>query len=472
MLYSVRVRGIYATALAALALKRGYLLSDLSRKLLERIDVPTASKPPNITVKHGEESGDEVLVHAYPYESGLMFERDLLDEAVHASVRRAPLGLRSIVDVRMRGDCVGEGPEGILVYISPGEECPAPGDVVRVTVRKSEPGSKVVEASRGIELTGLTVRVAYPSSGFSISRHLKGEEASKALEAIHESGVDLSNFRVRVRSGARLASKSDIALEIRGLAEKAYELYTEEPSTSPRLVERGEYLSLIYLPSTAKERLDSLRRSLYPTIHKHHSFKSWLDDREGLLVDFSEEGVKKGLWREEVGGHLEDFIASRLVGSRISILHAKPSGERIQIGPFRVVSYRQSSPGKGELVLERKFTRKGMLDALNIPKEPGYSGVTRVFMGEWITIHEYYSSNGSLVGVYANINTPPEIGFSGIKYLDLYIDVVKKPGEEPLVVDQEQLEESCEEGFLTKSLCSEARTMASRTVGLLKSRYP
>ncbi|BAA81348.2 RNA-loop binding protein FAU-1 [Aeropyrum pernix K1] len=471
MLYAVRVRGIYATALVALALKKGYLLSDLSKTMLSRVEVPVSTRPPNITVKHGEESRDEIVIHAFPYEAGERFEADLLEEVGHAAVRRSLLGLRSVVDARAAEGCRAEGPGGVLIIVK-GGECPQPGSMVRVTVVRSPPGSDVVEGRVGVELTGLTVRVMHPGSGVRISRHLTSEDAAKALKAVEASGIDLNQFSVHIRSGARLASEGDISDEIRRLAREAERLWREGPGGEPAVLSRGEYLSLVYLPSTAKHVMDGLRTSLYPTVNNHHSLKSWSSEAEGLLTDFAEEGVREGLWGGEAGDLIVRFISSRLVGRTAVVLHRRPDGETIRLGPFRVSSYRPSSGRGGEIVLERTFRSPGVYDGLGLERRPGDRGVTHVYMGDWLTIHEYYDKSGRLLGVYANINTPPEVGFQGLKYLDLLVDVVKRPGEEPETIDQGELEKACRSGLLTDRLCEEAARQAERASGLLQSRYP
>lgn len=373
MLYAVRVRGIYATALVALALKKGYLLSDLSRTMLSRIQVPVSARPPNITVKHGEESRDEVVIHGFPYEAGERFERDLLEEVGHAAVRRSILGLRSVVDARAVEGCRAEGPGGVEIVIR-GGECPQPGSMVRLTVVRSPPGESVVEGRLGVELTGLTARVSHPGSGVRVSRHLSGEEAARALKAVEASGVDLNRFSVHVRSGARLVGEEDLSAEIRRLAREAERLWGEGPGRELAVVSRGEYLSLVYLPSTAKRVMDGLRAGLYPTVNNHHSLKSWSSDAEGLLTDFAEEGVREGFWGAEAGDLIVRFISSRLVGRTAVILHRRPDGETIRLGPFRVSSYRPNAGRGGEIVLERTFRSAGVYDGLGLERRPGDRG--------------------------------------------------------------------------------------------------
>ncbi len=473
MVYFARIRGIYATALAALLLKHGFLLSDLSKVLRSRIDVPVSDRPPHITVKTSDESLDELLIIAYPWEAGVEAEKAILSEVEDAAVVRGKLGLHSVVDVVSKGSCLAEAPSGILVEVQQGGVCPGEGEVLRATVVKDSlrEGERIV-VKPGVELVGLTVRVSVPGSGVSFSKFVRDEFRPSLISAL-EGRVDLSRAHVRFRSGASLASPLEVAEEARRLFERAVKLAEEKPSGQPALVERGEYISIIVLPKTAKRVMDKLRGSLYPTVNRHHEVKSWGGDIESTLVDFAEEGLKRGLWGPEAGDLVVEFIAGRLAeAKKVYIRHVTPRRKVISIGPFHVASIaRGQEPGELNITLERTFKSYGTYDALGVEKRPGDRGVTRIDTSKWYVIHEYYSASGELLGVYANINTPPEVGSSGIKYLDLYIDVVKRPGSEPEIVDAEQLEKAYHEGLITDQLYKRAKAEAERVVNVLKSNY-
>ncbi|MCE4612056.1 MAG: DUF402 domain-containing protein [Desulfurococcales archaeon] len=474
MVRLVRVRGIYATALAALALKHGFLLTDLSRVLRSRIDVPVTDRPPHVTLKTSDESLDEILIVGFPWEAGVEVERAILEEVREASVVRAKLGLHSVVDVVSIGGCKARGPGGVNVSLEGLTECPGEGERVRGTVVKEALKVDEIPVVRyGVELVGLTVRVSMPGSGVSFSKFIRDELRPELLKAI-EGRVDLSKAHVRFRSGANLASPSEVSEEAEKLFNEASRLVAEEPSEEPRIVSRGEYISLITLPKTAKAVMDSLRRSLYPTVNRHHEIKSWGGEVESAIVDFAEEGVKRGLWGPEAGDLAAEFIASKLSESRrVYLRHVTPDRRRISIGPFTVSGVsRGRGVGEVQVLLERVFRSYGTYDGLGVERRPGDKGVTRVNSSRWHVVHEYYSYSGELIGVYVNINTPPEVGSTDIKYLDLYVDVVKKPGEEPEVIDMDELEKAYVEGLITEALYRRAREEAERAVGMLRSNYP
>jgi Ribonuclease G/E len=473
LVFLARVRGIYATALAALLLKHGFVLSDLSKVLRSRLDVPVADRPPHVTIKQSDDSLDEILVLGYPWEAGERAEKAILAEVGEASVVRGKLGLHTVVDAVSLGGCRARGPMGVELEIESQGDCPQEGVAFRGTiVKEALAAGEKPRVKPGVELVGLTVRVSVPGSGVSFSRFLRDEARASILAAL-EGRVDVGRAHVRLRSGASLADPGEVAEEALRLYSEALRLYQESPAPEPRIVARGEYISIVALPKTAKMVMDSLRRSLYPTVNRHHEIKSWGGEVESAIVDYAEEGVKRGAWGPEAGDIAAEFIAMKLQeASKVYIRHVTPDRRRISLGPFTVTSVsKSSSPGEVQVILERVFRSHGTLDALGVEKRPGDRGVTRVDSSKWYVIHEYYSQSGELLGVYVNINTPPEVGSKEIKYLDLYVDVVMRPGEEPEIVDMEELERAYAEGLITERLYRKAREEAEKTVGRLKSMF-
>jgi len=55
-------------------------------------------------------------------------------------------------------------------------------------------------------------------------------------------------------------------------------------------------------------------------------------------------------------------------------------------------------------------------------------------------------------GKYWNINSPIEFYPDHIRYLDLHIDVIQRPGACPKIIDQEKLEKALARGFISKEL--------------------
>ncbi|MEM0497708.1 MAG: DUF402 domain-containing protein, partial [Acidilobaceae archaeon] len=77
-----------------------------------------------------------------------------------------------------------------------------------------------------------------------------------------------------------------------------------------------------------------------------------------------------------------------------------------------------------------------------------------------------------LLGVYVNINTPPEVSFKGIRYLDLYIDIVKRVSSEPELVDLRELEEAYNVGLISSGLYEKALDEAKKIIKKISGEYP
>ncbi len=471
MVYLVRVRGIYATALAALFSRRGFLLADLSRVLQDRLKLPTSDAPPHVTVKSGDDNVEDLVIVGYPWEAGVEAEKAILEEVGYAAVSRASLGVHTVIDAVGAGGCEALGPGGVRVRVVEGE-CPGEGERVRLSVVREalEPGESL-EARRGVDLVGLRVVVRVPGSGVSFSRHIREERRLELLAELQKVSERLQGVHVRFRSGAQKGSPAEAVAEALELAEKARALASQEPG-EPGVVARGEYLSIVSLPLPGKLVMDELRGSLWPTVRLHHSLKAG-GDLESTLVDFAEEGMRRGLWGPESGGMILLFAAERLQGRRVTITHFTPERRALRLGPFTVTAVQgDAKEGYVRLRLERTFRSPGVLDALNVEKRPGDRGVTYVDTREWVVVHEYLTSDGRLLGVYANINTPPEVSSQGIRYLDLHIDVVKRPGEAAEIVDAEKLEAAYREGRITEALYRRALEEAERARRRLDSLYP
>ncbi len=463
MLASVRVRGIYATALSWLLYRKGFLLSDVSDVLKSRLPVPPAERPPDVTVKAIEGDPDHILVIGYPWEAGEAVAEAISEELPFVTRRKGRLGLYTVVDVEVGADCRGVI-DGVVVRV---EGCEGPGLVRASIVREAlEPGAEAV-ARPGARVVGSYVIVSSPGEGFSFSEHVRGLEKRAELIAAVSPRLEGRRVHVHFRSSTRTAPPEAVAAEAERLAAEA-EALASQGASSPGVVRRGEFIAILGFPRPAKERLDEVRREIVPTIDGHHSLKSF-GDRESRMVECAEDAVRAGA--RITGGHIVYHLARASVSRPVVVDHVKPTGEKIRLGPFTLESV-SGEPGKLELRLRRIFTRPGVLDGLGVEKRPGDEAKTIVREGEWYIIHEYLSSSGQLLGVYANVNTPVEVGDGRIKYFDLYVDVVKKPGEPAKIIDAGELERAYEEGVIPRDLRDKALEVASYLERKLNSTYP
>jgi len=63
-----------------------------------------------------------------------------------------------------------------------------------------------------------------------------------------------------------------------------------------------------------------------------------------------------------------------------------------------------------------------------------------------------FFESGKLKGEYYNINTPVELYPYGARYIDLEIDVVRRAGEPPFIVDREDLAILLKEGKISQQM--------------------
>jgi hypothetical protein len=114
----------------------------------------------------------------------------------------------------------------------------------------------------------------------------------------------------------------------------------------------------------------------------------------------------------------------------------------------------------GWLVLERTFSPGGHYDSLGDAKLAGDHGTIEVAEGSWTLRRAYYRANGQLIGELFNIQTPAEFHPGEVRYIDLEIDVVRRPDGAVEIVDEEDLAEAVRVGGITPDLAATARSVA------------
>jgi len=123
---------------------------------------------------------------------------------------------------------------------------------------------------------------------------------------------------------------------------------------------------------------------------------------------------------------------------------------------------------KGNQILVKRSFSQGRYDGLDLPIEEGDYSLTEVQEGAWYVKHAYYSKGGRLKGEYYNINTPVELYPYGARYLDLEIDVVRRVGGKPSIVDREDLALLAKDGGIGAGLEKKALEVAEGLLEKLK----
>ncbi|MGD2069310.1 MAG: DUF402 domain-containing protein [Gemmatimonadota bacterium] len=82
--------------------------------------------------------------------------------------------------------------------------------------------------------------------------------------------------------------------------------------------------------------------------------------------------------------------------------------------------------------------------------ETGSDAVWFTFPGRWHDVGRFHRADGTFVGWYANVLTPPTIHDHGVwKTTDLFLDVwLPAGGDEPAVLDRDQFDHAVEAGWI------------------------
>ncbi len=432
----VRVRGVAATAVTRFLLQKGFRIVQASRVIQERLGIPLDPAPADVTVK--DAGRGELLVIGYPDKARLVYET-LVDALAHVFTWRAPIGLYSIVKAVVTGldgdTCILELPGGLTARL---ERCGrSPGEPILVSV--VHPPVKSFEetrVSRVLRVIGDYVMVLHGTARVSVSEHVRDPDKRRELVAAAVAAVMGKGLGVHVRSSGNYASAEDVVSEINRLIEKLHGLLEEAgEAEAPSVIYEGEFIGLIGLTSTAKERLDKIRSSAAPTVRGHHMYKYFggcLSD----VVDYAEEAVAHGSPSTVLEAALRGHVTRQLVSRpMVKLIHVRPTGEIIELSPGKVIHVDENT-----VIVKRVIRGDGVYDGLGVEKRRGDTDYVFIYPGKWLVSHNYFRGE-TWLGSYININTPPEILPGEILYHDLEIDIIYKPGHKPEIIDKEKLEE-------------------------------
>jgi len=124
-------------------------------------------------------------------------------------------------------------------------------------------------------------------------------------------------------------------------------------------------------------------------------------------------------------------------------------GSKFNLGLAEVVKFQKKD---GKLILLRRFFKKGIYDGLQVSKDEGDFAVSEFTIGSLSFRTRYFSRDSSYKGTYININTPVEVYPSGVRYVDLEVDVCVWPDGRIKTIDAEKLEEAVSLGLVSEKL--------------------
>ncbi|MGQ9857169.1 MAG: DUF402 domain-containing protein [Thermodesulfobacteriota bacterium] len=216
----------------------------------------------------------------------------------------------------------------------------------------------------------------------------------------------------------------------------------------------GWVRAAVEFPGASKEVLDKARASVLPTVARHHRLRivnpAAVKRTEKALSSSDPSEI------EEIGGALfQELVMGALGrGGSVRLEHVRVGARPAR--PREAILLEFSQEG---FVAKRKLNQ-GWYDGLDLPIEEGDYAITEVREGAWSVRHVYYSGNGFLKGEYHNVNTPVEIYPYGARYVDLEVDVVKRPSEKAFLLDLERLELLAREGYVSEQLKHRALEVA------------
>ena len=236
-------------------------------------------------------------------------------------------------------------------------------------------------------------------------------------------------------------------LRFEALAESEKDLVDELEASKEFVHARLEF------GGVSKGSLDLIRSSVIPSLTRHHRLRIIHPKK---LEKAEKQLGKQPQLRKKLDRTLfqEAILIPLSKAGVVRLEHIKVSGK-----PVRPREGILLEAKRNQILVKRSFSQ-GRYDGLDLPIEEGDYGITEVQEGAWHVKHAYYSKEGRLKGEYYNINTPVELYPYGARYLDLEVDVVRRVGGKPSIVDREDLALLAKDGGIGVGLEKKALEVA------------
>ncbi|AHF80404.1 DUF402 domain-containing protein [Thermococcus paralvinellae] len=449
---SVRIRGIYSTALTKLLLDRGFKISQPSQKIAERLNLEKTYSEFDVDIYDKKDNQGVILVGTKVEEIKKVFEEEFID----VFFRKMPYQLYGIY----KGIVIKRDEQYIYVDIGSAigtvliEELPdaAEGDEVLVQVKKH---NVLPHLSTLLTIPGdYAVLIPKPIGAqrhVKISRKIRYPEERERLRILGLS-IDLGEWGILWRTAAAYKDWNTLRDELVKLSKLADKLKDADKSSAPAKIIEGRDIYEVEFGGGTRKKLDNIRNEVLPTIDGHHQFKAYdpefsfaVEIAEGILAKMPSQRIKV---RE---GFIEALISNKgpKIGWLFTLEHIKPDGQKVRIGPGEIL---EVSVNPLKIKIKRNLKPGKIYDGLEIPIEYGDYAITEIEEGKWWYKHSYYDKDGNLKGEYYNINTPIEIYPDKARYIDLEVDIVKWPDGKKEIIDKDDLKRHYEDGIISEKL--------------------
>lgn len=451
---TVRIRGIYATALTQLlSATEGneYEIVQPSEPIEARFESSFADAPATVSVDAtddrlgvGVDSTDEAGRRAVT--------NAITDSGIDALSWIDPASTEAVFDGRVsdttaNGVVVDLGEEkGYLPFANTNDPVES-GDQLRVQVETAVPPW---DDDRPVLRCEIAV-----SNGFA--RLIRGEttSASNAIDVTELLSTEpREGWAVRWSDRTSEANFDALTGALDDLNERAdrIEHALDDDVGSPQRRVTTQSTAWVWFGRETRFGLDEHRRSVATTMDGHHRIKAGTD-AASAAVDFTEAVC------EPTDSFPFDVTTRQFgpcVGDRIALRHGKPDGRCFDLGPGEITDHTDET-----ITIERQMSPGGTYDALGVERRAGDVAVTKLTEGRWWYPTVYRSAEGQRRGTYVNVCTPVELFPESARYVDLHVDVVKHAAGTVERVDDDELNGACERGDVPEALADRARTVAT-----------
>ncbi|MEF8892792.1 DUF402 domain-containing protein [Halodesulfurarchaeum sp.] len=273
--------------------------------------------------------------------------------------------------------------------------------------------------------------------------------------------VDMATLEAALARVVEQATEIENALETDGSAAGSAEAGTADDATDALLAQPLE-TNWVRFGRESRFALDEQRAAVTQTIPGHHRLKAGSEDA-GTAVDLV-EALGSEIDSFPFGAATESFGPT--VDDSVRIVHSKPTGEEFALGRGTVTDRTVS---KQRITVTRELSSSGRYDAIGTRREPGDTATTRFAEGRWWYPTVYRGESGTPKGTYVNIATPVEVFPTEIRYMDLYIDVIKRPDGTVNIVDQDELGAAIDAGHVPEVVADRATGVAQKVADVLRS---
>jgi hypothetical protein len=465
---TVRLRGIYTTALTALFEDVVQASPPIQRRFEEAMPVePAAASVTTTSDRQGlcvtgaservadlVETLDDIGLDTFVWRAQLPQGAVFAGKVVETLGSGALVECGAVEDTDLDAPVAG-GRQGFLPY-SKTERRVEEGDTLRVQVEEPRP-----PWTDGRPVLGTTIRVhgALASLVSGKPSSTGQPELAEILPTDPPEGWGVSWDEAADDAG--LDALGDALDALGDRADAIDEALADAPAvdeTAPDCFWPGEATCWVWFGRDSRFALDGIRREAVPTMPGHHRIKAGTNEASAA-VDFV-EALCDDL-ADEMGDDAFPFDVvtdqfGPTEGDSVHIEHGKPDGRLFDLGAGEV----SERDHEGEVTVRREMSPGGTYDALGIEREAGDVAVTKFKEGRWWYPTVYRSDSGDTRGTYVNVCTPVEVFPETVRYIDLHVDVVKHADGTVERVDDDELDDAVDAGHISPDLAAKARAVA------------